>query len=223
MSTPRDMDIVGAVGRRLHSLIRSLLRGNARRARVLAGRVRDDTRIVGERIAVQNLIEDLAQGQAVRNAFISLPSAVPGIGTLLSWALISVEDFFIMDQCITLILALGHVHGLDPEDEAVMEELALLVIGEAYGLALPGTPLRSEGVIKGMVTQILPRKYVNSGSSRWVKALIRRALPFRRKSRLLPVGLGIVISAWYAYETVVKVGSITLRELSSGHLQDVAG
>ncbi|NTW37810.1 MAG: hypothetical protein HGB17_17240, partial [Syntrophobacteraceae bacterium] len=104
---PAGTDIVGAISERFRSLIRSLLRGNVRRARVLAGQVRDELHAVGRQIAVQDLIEDLAQGQAIRNAFINLPSAVPGIGTIISWVLISVEDFFTLDQGVTLILTLS--------------------------------------------------------------------------------------------------------------------
>lgn len=156
-------DLVNAVSRRFHDLVRSLVRGNVLRARSLAGRIREDARTSGEQIAVQNLIEDLAQGQAVRNAFINLPSVVPGIGTILSWVLLSVEDFYTLDQGITLILALSILHGLDPGNLQVMDELALNIIGEAYGLRLPGTDPDSQEVARGFMTRMLPGKYMNRG------------------------------------------------------------
>jgi hypothetical protein len=54
---------------------------------------------------------------------------------------------------------------------------------------------------------------VNFGLTRWVKVFIKRLLPFRRKSRLMPIGFGMVMSAWDAYDTIVKVGRFALREL----------
>jgi hypothetical protein len=208
-----NTEILYAIGERFKRLIRDLLKGNMRRARALAAQVHQEIPADGEHIAFQNLIEDLAQGQAVRNAFINLPSAYPGIGTIISWALISVEDFFILDQSITLILALSILHGLDPQDYSYMEELAINVIGKAYGLEQMSPESNSSALVKRFMIKLLPQRYVNFGLTRWVKAFIKRLLPFRRKSRLLPIGFGIIISAWDAYDTIVKVGQISLQEL----------
>ncbi|HPI91686.1 MAG TPA: hypothetical protein PLT09_00330 [Deltaproteobacteria bacterium] len=215
-----DTDIVGAISERFRTLLRNLLQGNVKRARSLFEQVRAEAQATGEQIAVQNFIEAMAQGQALRNAFINLPSAVPGIGTLISWVLISVEDFFTLDQSVTLILVLSMLRGLDPRNRGEMEELAILSIGGAYGLG-PDEPERDSGkVVKGIMTRLLPQRYVNKGVNRWVKAFIRRVLPFRRKSRLLPAGFGIAMSAWDAYDTIVKVGRIALRELSARQSRD---
>jgi len=46
-----------------------------------------------------------------------------------------------------------------------------------------------------------------------VRKFLKRLLPFRRKSRLLPAGFGIVMSAVNAYEIIVKVGRITMARL----------
>ncbi len=211
---PDNSAVVHAMSERFRRLIRTLVRGNARRARSLAARMRDQVDTLGEPIALQNLIEDMAQGQAFRNAFINIPSAVPGIGTVISWVLISVADFFTLDQGVTLILALGILGGLDPDDHQQMEDLAILVIGEAYGLE-PSGPERDSGTVaRKIITSLLPRRYVNIGASRWAKAFVKRLLPFRRKSRLLPAGFGIAMAAWDAYESIVKVGRIAQRELA---------
>lgn len=206
-------EILNAISERFKRLIRDLLKGNMKRARALAAQVHQEIPADGEHIAFQNLIEDLAQGQAVRNAFINLPSAFPGIGTIISWALISVEDFFVLDQSVTLILALSILHGLDPEDQALLEEFALNIIGKAYGLEHTSPDSNSNALVKKFMIKLLPQRYVNFGLTRWVKAFIKRLLPFRRKSRLLPIGFGIIISAWDAYGTIVKVGQISLQEL----------
>ncbi len=206
-------EVMNAVSDRFKKLIRDLLKGNIKRARSLAALVQKEIPSDGEHIAFQNLIEVLAQGQAVRNAFINLPSAFPGIGTIISWILISLEDFFVLDQSVTLILTLSLLHGLDPEDYKDMEEFAISVVGEAYGLEPSGPEGDSNALIKNFMIKLLPVRYVNFGLTRWVKAFIKRLLPFRRKSRLLPAGFGILVSAWDAYDTIVKVGRILMREL----------
>lgn len=207
------VDIVGAISERFRRLVRNLLKGNLKRARSLADRVRPGMHSQGAHIAFQNLIEDMAQEQALRNAFINIPSVVPGIGTIISWLLISVEDFYSLDQGITLILALSILSGLDPEDEQAMEDLAILVVGEAYGLGPSGPERDSSKVLHGIMTRLLPQRYVDISVAKYVKAFIKRLLPFKRKSRLLPAGFGIAMSLWHAYDTIVKVGRTALREL----------
>lgn len=211
--SPKNEEIIGAISKRFRRLIRTLLKGNRKRARRLAEEVAKEVPVNGRPIAFQDLIEDMAQTQAFRNAIINLPSTVPGIGTIISWALISLEDFFVLDQSVTLIMALGILHGLDPEADEGTEEFAIAVIGEAYGLESSQPGKGSAAFVKQFLIKLLPQRYVNFGLSRWVKAFIKRLLPFRRKSRLMPIGFGVAMSAWDAYDTIVKVGRITLREL----------
>jgi hypothetical protein len=208
-----DAEILSAISGRFRRLITGLLKGNIKRARALAAQVRREIPVNGEHISFQNLIEDLAQGQAVRNALINLPSAFAGIGTIISWALISLEDFFVLDQSVTLIITLCILHGLDPEDYEDIEEFAISIIGQAYGIETSGPASDSKAFVKSFIIKLLPARYVNFGLTRWVKGFIKRLLPFRRKSRLMPIGFGIIMSAWDAYDTIVKVGRFTLREL----------
>jgi hypothetical protein len=208
-----DTEILSSISGRFRRLIAGLLKGNIKRARFLAAQVRNEIPADGEQISFQNLIEDLAEGQAVRNALINIPSAVPGIGTIISWALISLEDFFVLDQSVTLIMTLCILHGLDPGEYEGMEEFAISVIGQAYGIETSGTGGDSKAYVKRFIIKLLPARYMNFGLTRWVKVLIKRLLPFRKKSRLMPIGFGIIMSAWDAYDTIVKVGRFTLREL----------
>ncbi len=169
---------------------------------------------LGEPIALQNLIEDMAQGQAFRNAFIkhTLRGAGHRYGHLLG--VDQRGGLLHPGSRRHLILALGILGGLDPDDHQQMEDLAILVIGEAYGLE-PSGPERDSGTVaRKIITSLLPRRYVNIGASRWAKAFVKRLLPFRRKSRLLPAGFGIAMAAWDAYESIVKVGRIAQRELA---------
>jgi len=218
-----DTEILSAISGRFRRLITGLLKGNIKRARALAAQVRREIPADGEHVSFQNLIEDLAQGQAVRNAFINLPSAFPGIGTIISWALISLEDFFVLDQSVTLIMALYILHGLDPEDHEGMEEFAISVIGRAYGIETSGPGDDSKAYVQRFIIKLLPARYVNFGLARWVKVFMKRLLPFRRKSRLMPIGFGVVMSAWDAYDTIVKVGRFTLRELPGKRHQGEVG
>ena len=87
-----EIDIVSTISGRFRTLIRNLVQGNTRMAHSIAEAARQGISTDGSRIAFQNLIEDMAQDQALRNALINLPSAVPGIGTLISLGLISVIE-----------------------------------------------------------------------------------------------------------------------------------
>jgi len=209
-----ETDIVSTISGRFRTLIRNLVQGNTRKAHSIAEAARQGILTDGSRIAFQNLIEDMAQDQALRNALINLPSAVPGIGTLISLGLISVEDFFLLDQGVKLILAMCHLHGRDFDDPKAREDFVLMVLGEAYGLAPAGSEGDPDTIVRKLMTMMLPKRYMNIGINRAVRKFLRRLLPFRRKSRLLPGGFGVVMSAWDAYDTIVNVGQITLRHLS---------
>jgi hypothetical protein len=211
---PGDVDILSAIGDQFRTLIRNLVRGNARKARSLAETARKSISEDGERIAFQNLIEEMAQDQAIRNSFINLPSIVPGIGTIIAIGLMSVEDFFILDQGVKLILTLSNLHDMRLDDEKKIEDMVIGILGEAYGLSPSPKDGSSDAVIRKFMTTMFPQRYVNMGVTRGVRKFLQRLLPFRRKSRLLPAGVGIVMSAVNAYETIVKVGQITLRHFA---------
>ena len=207
-------DILATINDQFRTFIRNLIQGNTKKAKSLADTARKDILLNGERIAFQNLIEEMAQGQALRNSFINLPSIVPGIGTIISIGLMSVEDFFVLDQGVRLFLTLFLLHDIGLDDKTKQEDMAIGVLGEAYGLDLSGKKSNSDEIIKKFMTVMFPQRYVNIGVNRGVRKFLQRLLPFRRKSRLLPAGFGIIMSAAYAYETIVKVGQITLKYLA---------
>lgn len=194
-------------------LMANLIKGNRKRALQFADDMRTDMERSGLAIVSQNLIENLAQGQAVKNSLINLPSVVPGFGTILSFWLLGVENFFLLDQSVTLILALCSLHGVEIDDVDAMQEFAVVVVGEVFGISgvEKGEGFRS--ISREYVTKTLPGQYVNSGVSRGVKSMLRRLVPFRKGSRLLPAGLGLGASALNAYETMIQVGQATLRHL----------
>lgn len=218
----RETDIISAISERFRTIIRSLVLGNTKKARSIAEKKRQAITRDGSRIALQNLIEEMAQGQALRNALINLPSAFPGIGTIISLGLISVEDFFTLDQGVKLILAMCHLHSKDFDDQNAREDFVISVLGEAYGLAPSGHEGDPDTIVRKLMTTMLPKKYMNIGINRGVRRFLQRFLPFRRKSRLLPAGFGVVMSAWDAYDIIVKVGQITLREMAGvrNHLKN---
>ncbi|HQJ08830.1 MAG TPA: hypothetical protein PLF54_07485, partial [Deltaproteobacteria bacterium] len=103
-------------------LMANLIKGNRKKALQFADDMRVDIERSGLAIVSQNLIEKLAQGQAVRNSLINLPSVVPGFGTILSFGLLGVENFFLLDQSVTLILSLCSLHGVQIDDIDAMQE-----------------------------------------------------------------------------------------------------
>jgi len=206
---------LATVSDRFRMLIRNLIRGNMKKARELADKVRGDMLEEGGRIAFQNFIENMAQEQALRNAIINIPSIVPVLGTIISIGLMSLEDFYILDQGVRVILALSRLHGLDLQDEKRTEEMVIGILGQAYGLEVPKKDKGGDAVIKRLLISLIPQKYVNMGVSRGVKRFLKRLLPFRRRSRLLPVGFGLIMSAVNAYEIIVKTGQLTLKQMAS--------
>jgi hypothetical protein len=194
-------------------LMANLIKGNRKKALQFADDMRVDIERSGLAIVSQNLIEKLAQGQAVRNSLINLPSVVPGFGTILSFGLLGVENFFLLDQSVTLILSLCSLHGVQIDDIDAMQEFAVLVVGEVFGVSGIEKGENFRSISREYVTKTLPGQYVNTGVSRGVQKMLRRLLPFRKGSRLLPAGLGLGASALNAYETMVNVGQTTLKHL----------
>ncbi len=210
--------LLATVSDRFRRLIRNLIRGNMKKGRELADTIRKDLLADGERIAYQNFIEKMAQEQALRNAVINIPSIVPVLGTLISIGLMSLEDFYILDQGVRVILALSFLHDIDLKDEQMTEELVIGILGAAYGLETTKEK-GHDALIKRLLISLVPQKYVNMGVSRGVKRFLKRLLPFRRRSRLLPVGFGLIMSAVNAYEIIVKTGQLTLKQMPAAKLQ----
>ena len=131
----KGLAVLDTLGDRFLLLIGSLIRGNRKRALMLARDAGKRSQGSSAAIVSQNLIEEMAQAQAVKNSLINLPSVVPGLGTIISFSLLGVENFFLLDQSIALILALCHIHGKDIEDQRAMEEFAVRAIAEVFGVA----------------------------------------------------------------------------------------
>jgi hypothetical protein len=206
----RVLDILGD---QFLNLVSTLIRGNMKRSLELADKARAEVAVSGMSIACQGLIEDLAKAQALKNSLINSPSIVPGLGTLLSFCLLGVENFFLLDQTVTLVVALGALHGAKVHDLAAMERFAMIVVGEVFGIENIEKKDDHHAISREYITKTLPGKYVNTGVSKGVKKLMRRLLPFRGGSRLLPAGLGLGASALNAYETIVNAGQSTLKHL----------
>ena len=75
----------------------------------------------------------------------------------------------------------------------------------------------SDTLVRKLMTIMLPQEYVNFGMNRGVKDIHSKALPSLQEkiAAHAGIGFGIVMSAWDAYDTIVKVGQITLRQLES--------
>ena len=207
-------EMLDALGDRFLLLIGSLVSGNRKRAAVLAEEALRHGDGSHPGIMSQTLIEEMAQAQALKNSLINLPSVVPGLGTIVSLSLVGVENFYLLDQSVTLVLALCLIHGKDIEDRAVIDVLTVKVIGEVFGVKNRDTGEDSRTITREYVSRLLPMKYFSRGMDRGMRKILRRLVPMRSRSRLLPVGIGLGSSAVRAYDTVVNVGQATLRRLA---------
>lgn len=205
--------VLDVLGDQFLLLMGNLVQGNMKRALRYAETAGKEVGKSGLNIASQGLIEDLAQAQALKSSVINSPSIVPGIGTFLSFWLLGVENFFLLDQSVTLIIALCRLHGVSVEDRQVMERFAVEVVGEVFGIGTIEKKEDFRAISREYVTKTLPMKYVNSGMNSGMRKLLRRLLPFRSRSRLLPAGIGLGASALSAYEMLVNIGQTTLKNI----------
>ncbi len=209
----RSWGVVNVLSDQFLQLVRNLIKGNMKKGLRLAEESRQEGLQSGMKITIQMLIEKTAQAQAVKNSLINSPSIVPGLGTLLSFGLMGVENFFLLDESIVLIIALCDLHGIDVHDMKAMEKLSVQVIGEVFGVGDMDKKKDFHEISREYVTRTLPMQYLNSGISRWLKKILRRLLPFKSGSRLLPAGIGLCASAINAYDTIINVGQSTLRHI----------
>ncbi len=167
----------------------------------------------GSPVAVQGLIEDIAEAQALKNALINSPSISRGSAPLSLW-LIGLEDFFLLDQSVTLILALCRLEGVPVEkNNRILEDFVIQILGQIYGIAEGAKASDTNSISNDFMTRMLPRKYANVMMNRGLHKIVRRILPFKRRSRLLPVGLGLAMSAYNAYDRIVAVGQLALKNM----------
>lgn len=206
------MAVLDKIGDQLGALIQNLIIGNTRKAKLRCALVQNDpTDDIG--IKYQMLIEHMAQEQAIKSGFINLPSVFPGIGTLISFWLVGAENFLILDQCVTLIMTLLHLHDKAGDEKAV-EEAVMQIIGVAFKLLddeVKDSCQAYHAVTKRYMTRELPQKYANVGVNR----ILSRLFPYRKGFRLLPI-VGVMISAYDGYEVINRVGQTTLNYLRKG-------
>ena len=195
------------MGTRFRVLIHHLVQGNTKKAGRLADKARHEQEGSDPGIVSQNLIESLAQEQALKNGGLNLPSIFPGLGTLISFLLAGAENFLILDQSVTAILALWRLHGRDNDSEE-REAFVIQVIGEAYELIDDSQTTDTQDITRRYMTKELPQRYLNVGFNR----ILYRLFPPRRRLRLVPV-VGVFVSAYDGYRTVVSVGRIALKHL----------
>lgn len=200
-----------ALGDQFQSFLRNLIKGNLKGAKRTATIKLENSNHNEIPIIALDLIEDTAQRQAIRNAILNIPSVFPGIGTIISFWLVGAENLLMLDQSVSLILTLGFLYGLPMDDEKMIEEVILEIIGKTYHIVDEAHTSNTSIITETYITKILPQKYINKGINR----IITRLFPARRKSRLLPGGIGVIASAIYGYKTIVQVGHTAIKCLLS--------
>jgi hypothetical protein len=199
------MAVLDALGDQVGVLIHNLIKGNTKKARSLADSARQDLFSCGRSIASQNLIEDMAQEQAIKSVIINFPSLFPGIGTIISFWLLGAENFLILDQSVRLVLTLWIFHD-HPEGNKRIDDFVIEVIGEAYNLVNNMSGSTPPAITRKYMTKELPQQYVKMGLNK----LLSRLFPYRSRFRLVPF-IGIATSAVDGYETIVRVGQVALK------------
>ena len=117
------------------------------------------------------------------------------------------QNFLILDQSVTLILALCRLHGHDAA-AVWIEDFVIQVIGEAYNLVDDRDAVSIHDITRRYMTKELPQRYMNLGLNR----LLSRLFPYRSRFRLIPI-IGVAASAIGGYETIVTVGRDALQHL----------
>jgi len=201
-------------------LVRNLTEGNQKRARILAARTRRNFKTDSLAIVSQNFIEEMAQNQALKNAFVNSPSFFPGVGTILSFWLLGIENFLMLDQGITLILALCVLHDLPIDDTDAMVAFSMQVIAEAYKITNHDQDKDLHSIARNYLSKVVSLRYLNKGLNKGLNRLVLRFFPRRRVSRLLPAGFGIAAAAIDGYDILVRVGQISLKNMHQVIPQD---
>ncbi|MEA2102704.1 MAG: hypothetical protein U9P80_09065 [Thermodesulfobacteriota bacterium] len=199
------------LGQQFYTLIGNLIKGNTTRAKTIALSYAQQIDADGLEIVSEDLIEKMASAQAGKNALVNSPSIFPGIGTLIAFFLLSAENFIQLDQTVTLVLALLFLHKVPMDANETVQNHVIHVIGKVYHLT-PDTPAKeSQDITQSYMTSVLPQRYINKGLNRGINHLGTRLFPLKRRSRLLPAGIGLVSTMIYGYETTVRTGRITLE------------
>ena len=208
-----NSQLLDVLGDHFLQMLDGLIEGNRKRALALAAKAKESPGGANLAVVSQNLIEELAQTQAAKNAVLNLPSVVPGIGTMVSLSLVAAENFYLLDQSITLVLALCSLHGKDLDDRRSVRDFAVGIIGEVFGVAGREAPADTRSISRGYIARFIPIKYLNRGLNQGMRTILTRLMPARRGSRLLPIGAGLAASALIAYDTIVSVGKETLGRM----------
>ncbi len=212
-----QMDMISRMAAKFQVLLDSLIDGNRRRAARKARAIKKARQDEDMKVIAWDIVEEMAQGQAVKNAVVNLPSVFPGIGTVISFWLIGAENFLMLDQSVLLVLMLAHLFDhpvLGDRDR--LKQVILGILGKAYRIADDPVVVDTDFVARNYLMNTLPQKYLNKG----IKKLFNRLFPPRKRWRLLPLGIGTVSSAIDGYETTIRVGRLAVEYLLSPYDED---
>jgi len=207
----KKFDMLKALEDQFQIFIKNLIKGNLKKAKRTAALKLKDSGHNEVSIIALDLVENTGQQQAIKNAILNIPSVFPGIGTIISFWLAGAENLLMLDQSVSLILTLEFLYGTPMDDEKMLEGPILHIIGKAYNIVEEAEPSYEHAITKAYMTKILPQRYLNKGVNR----IITRLFPPRRKSRLLPGGIGMIVSAVDGYKTIVKVGHMAIKHLDA--------
>ncbi len=205
------MSTLNVISGQFGLLIHNLVKGNLNRAAKLSIYALENAGKYGLNICMQDIIEELANEQALKSGIVNSPSIFPGIGTVVSFFLLGTENFLILEQGVKLSLVLLLMNGLRNGDDNLEEEV-IRILGEAYELLDKTDKADVATITEQYVTRVLPPQYLSKGFNR----LLSKIFPTRNRIlKLLPV-FGIFYAAFEGYAMTVKVGQVALKRMKRG-------
>lgn len=200
------MSAINTISGQFELAIYNLIKGNIKRAKRIADNAMKDSSSYGMNICMQNVIEELANEQALKSGIVNSPSVFPGIGTIISFLLLGTENFLILEQGVKLATSLLIMNGFKP-GTGDFEERIIIIIGQTYGIIDEKADADTHKITKDYLTKILPPQYISKGFNK----IVSRIFPTRNRIlKLLPV-FGILYAALEGYTMTVKVGQITVK------------
>ena len=205
------MSTLNVISGQFGVLVHNLIKGNMNRAHKLSQHALENAGRYGMNICMQDIIEELANEQALKSGIVNSPSIFPGMGTVISFFLLGTENFLILEQGVKLALVLLLINGFKNGDDNIEAEV-IRIIGEAYELADNMDKTDVATITEQYVTRVLPPQYLSKGFNK----ILSRIFPTRNRIlKLLPV-FGIFYAAIEGYTMTVKVGQVTLKRIKKG-------
>ena len=152
----------------LQKLLLNMIRGNRRKSSAILASARKRHPAERPDQIAEAIIEELAEIQAVKNAMVNSPSVLPGVGTLIALGLMGIEDFFVLDQSIIMIMALHQLYDIPLEDDLRAQSSVIHILGQYYDV---DTSQDDETITRSVLAKVFPQRYAGKGLDKGMKRI----------------------------------------------------